>query len=100
MFATGVTANLLDRELGGVLRLGRVLFWTINTLSPDERRRHGVQRGPRTMTEAEDLWAWRDKHKWLKNEKTEADTWDPIQLFVMGENRWRGENERPIARTR
>jgi len=221
MFATGIAANLLDRELGGVLRLGRVLFWTINTLSPDERRRAGVKWGPKTVAEAEELWAWRDKHKWLwhlplleipesvmsgmyghfkrwlenhardhfcftdrhkdvnvpvlsatgwydqqigtikqftgmvkngmtpyarenqhlivgpwthttlelnrkvgevdfgpegmrnyyqiadawfgkwlKDEKTEADEWPPIQLFVMGANCWRGENEWPLGRTR
>lgn len=221
MFATGITANLLDRELGGVLRLGRVLFWTINTLSPDERRRSEVRWGPKTVAEAEELWAWRDKHKWLwhlplleipesvmygmyghfkrwlenhardhfrfadrhkdvnvpvlsatgwydqqigtikqftgmvkngmtpharenqhlivgpwthttlelnrklgevdfgpeamrnyyqiadawfgkwlKDEKTEADEWPPIQLFVMGDNCWRGENEWPLGRTR
>ena len=80
MFATGIAANLLDRELGGVLRLGRVLFWTINTLSPDERRRSGVRWGPKTVAGAEE--------------------WPPIQLFVMGANRWRGENEWPLARTR
>lgn len=220
MFATGIAASLLDRELGGVLRLGRVLFWTINTLSPDERRRAKVKWGSKTVEAAEELWAWRDKHKWLwhlplmeipetamygmsghfkrwlenhardhfhflerhkdvnmpvlsatgwydqqigtikqftgmvkngmsshardnqrlivgpwthttlelnrkvgevdfgpeaarnyyqiadawfgkwlKNKKTEVDEWPPIQLFVMGANRWRGENEWPLSRT-
>ena len=39
MLAGGIAANLLDRELGGVLRLGRVLDWTVNNLSVDAARR-------------------------------------------------------------
>jgi putative CocE/NonD family hydrolase len=36
---------------------------------------------------------------WLKGEPTGVDEWPPIQLFVMGANRWRGESEWPLART-
>ena len=34
-----ICANLLDREMSAVLRLGRVLWWSINTLAPDQRVR-------------------------------------------------------------
>ena len=36
---------------------------------------------------------------WLNDEETGIDEWPPYQIFVMGENRWRGESEWPIART-
>ena len=65
MLASGIAANLLDRELSGVLRLGRVLWWTINTLSPDQRRRAGIEDGPTTTGEADRLWLERDRSKWL-----------------------------------
>ena len=42
MFPSVIAANLLDRELGGVLRLGRVLDWTINSLAVDAGKRMGV----------------------------------------------------------
>ena len=41
MMPQAIAASLLDRELSGVLRLGRVLWWSINTLSPDQRVRAG-----------------------------------------------------------
>ena len=42
---------------------------------------------------------WFDR--WLKQDgASPAAEWPPIQLFVMGENRWRSENEWPLARTR
>ncbi len=65
MLPQGIAANLLDRELSGVLRLGRVLWWSINTLAPDERRRAGDTSGPHTTDEAERLWEERDRSKWL-----------------------------------
>ena len=37
--------------------------------------------------------------RWLKEETNEVDEWPPIQLFVMGANRWREESEWPLART-
>ena len=36
---------------------------------------------------------------WLKDEKNEVADWSPVQLFVMGANEWRSENEWPLART-
>ena len=65
MMPQGIAANLLDRELCGVLRLGRVLWWTINNLSVDTRRRLGDDSGPKTLEDAERLWRDRDRIKWL-----------------------------------
>ncbi|MCH8206864.1 MAG: CocE/NonD family hydrolase, partial [Chloroflexi bacterium] len=46
MIPSAIAANLLDREMSGVLRLGRVLWWSVNTLAPDARRRLGDGPGP------------------------------------------------------
>ena len=59
-----ICANLLDREMSAVLRLGRVLWWSINTLAPDQRVRHNAPTGPRTLDEAEELFLTRDRSKW------------------------------------
>ena len=60
-----IAANLLDREMSGVLRLGRVLWWTINTLAPDQRVRAKTARPTEDVSEAERLWTERDRGKWL-----------------------------------
>jgi putative CocE/NonD family hydrolase len=65
MIPSAIAANLLDREMSGVLRLGRVLWWSINTLAPDARRRLGDGPGPRTTEEADALYLERDRSKWL-----------------------------------
>jgi hypothetical protein len=36
---------------------------------------------------------------WLKGRETGVQDWPALYLFVMGENRWRGENEWPLKRT-
>ena len=36
---------------------------------------------------------------WLKGHETGVQDWPAYYLFVMGENRWRGENEWPLKRT-
>ncbi|HUT52352.1 MAG TPA: CocE/NonD family hydrolase [bacterium] len=36
---------------------------------------------------------------WLKGVNNGADTAAPLKIFVMGENKWRDENEWPLART-
>ena len=36
---------------------------------------------------------------WLKEKETGVEDWPPYSLFVMGENKWRGENEWPLKRT-
>ena len=65
MIPTAIAADLLDREMSGVLRLGRVLWWSINTLAPDVRRRFGDESGPVTTEEAGELYLDRDRSKWL-----------------------------------
>jgi len=65
MLASGIAANLLDRELSGVLRVGRVLDWTVNNLSVDTGRRLGDPWKARTPEEARRLWLERDRMKWL-----------------------------------
>ena len=37
---------------------------------------------------------------WLKGRETGVQDWPAYYLFVMGENRWRGESEWPLKRTR
>ncbi len=58
-----IAANLLDREMSGVLRLGRVLYWCVVDLSPERRRREGLP-APHTFREAERLWRF-VRGKWL-----------------------------------
>jgi uncharacterized protein len=41
---------------------------------------------------------WHDR--WLKGTRNGIDEGPPVRLFVMGENRWRDENEWPLARAR
>ncbi|MDA0748458.1 MAG: CocE/NonD family hydrolase, partial [bacterium] len=65
MLASGIAANLLDRELSGVLRLGRVLDWTVNNLSVDTALRLGDLWKAKTNSEAGRLWVDRDRNKWL-----------------------------------
>jgi hypothetical protein len=37
---------------------------------------------------------------WLRGQETGVQDWPAYLLFVMGENRWRGEHEWPLARTK
>jgi hypothetical protein len=37
---------------------------------------------------------------WLKGRETGVQDWPAYYLFIMGENRWRGESEWPLKRTR
>ncbi|MCE2458660.1 MAG: CocE/NonD family hydrolase [Dehalococcoidia bacterium] len=64
MMPSAIAADLLDRELSGVLRLGRALWWTMNTLAPDFRNRLGDSPGPVTVDEADRLYVERDRYKW------------------------------------
>jgi putative CocE/NonD family hydrolase len=41
---------------------------------------------------------WFDR--WLRGIKNGIDEQPPVELFVMGQNRWRSENEWPLARTK
>lgn len=36
---------------------------------------------------------------WLRDKDTEVEDWPAFRIFVMGENKWRGESEWPLART-
>ena len=65
MIPSAIAADLLDREMSGVLRLGRVLWWSVNTLAPDVRRRLNEESGPTTTEEVERLYLERDRSKWL-----------------------------------
>ncbi len=65
MIPSAIAASLLDREMSAVLRLGRVLWWSVNTLAPDVRMRLGDEPGPTTTDEAERLYLERDRSKWL-----------------------------------
>lgn len=65
MLAGGIAANLLDRELSGVLRLGRVMDWTVNNLSVDTARRAGHSWKAKSREDASRLWQERDRSKWL-----------------------------------
>ena len=64
MLPQGCVANLLDRELGGVPRLGRILSWTLS-LAPDVRRRDEERWGPKTREEVDHLWMEQERMKWL-----------------------------------
>jgi len=44
-------------------------------------------------------WQFRWFEYWLKGRETGVQDWPAYYLFVMGENRWRGENEWPLKRT-
>ena len=65
MFAQGIVANHLDRHMSGVIRLGRRMTWTINTISPDFARRLQTKGAPKSPEEADELWETRDRSKWL-----------------------------------
>ena len=55
--------------------------------------------GPEAIIELHQyLLRWFDY--WLKDIDTGVTDEPPVRLFVMGENRWRGEQEWPLARTR
>ena len=64
MIPAMITANLLDRELSGVLRLGRVLTWCATLLSIDTRNRFNLA-GNRLREDALRLFEEIDRSKWL-----------------------------------
>jgi uncharacterized protein len=37
---------------------------------------------------------------WLKDKETGVEDWPAYRIFVMGQNKWRNENEWPLARTK
>jgi putative CocE/NonD family hydrolase len=57
-----------------------------------------VDFGPTALIDLEGYQArWFDR--WLRQNENGIDTEPPVRIFVMGENRWRDENEWPLART-
>lgn len=54
--------------------------------------------GPEARRDIGDLQFQWFEH-WLKNRETGVQDWPAYQLFIMGENCWRGEQEWPLART-
>ncbi|MCC6819307.1 MAG: CocE/NonD family hydrolase, partial [Verrucomicrobia subdivision 3 bacterium] len=44
-------------------------------------------------------WQFKWFEYWLKGRETGVEDWPAYYLFVMGENRWRSENEWPLKRT-
>ena len=62
MLPQGCVANLLDRELSGVARLGRILSWTIS-FAADERRRDEERWGAKTTDDANQLWMESDRYR-------------------------------------
>jgi len=45
-------------------------------------------------------WQFKWFEYWLQGRETGVQDWPAYRLFVMGENRWRAENEWPLKRTR
>jgi len=59
----------------------------------------GVDFGPDAQIDMREIYLrWQDH--WLKGIDNGAEREPPVSLFVMGENRWRNEQEWPLARTR
>jgi len=67
--------------------------WGHTTLALDSELGE-MEFGPeakRNYYEIADAWF----SKWLKGETTEVDDWSPAQIFVMGKNEWRHEEQWP-----
>lgn len=59
----------------------------------------GMDFGPEAVLNGQKLYlAWHDHY--LKGIDNGMDKRPPIDLFIMGENQWRSENEWPLARTK
>lgn len=71
--------------------------WGHSTLG--QRRFDKIDFGPEARVDlvAEDI---RWFNHWLKGQPTGSDREPPVRIFVMGDNRWRGETEWPLSRAR
>lgn len=71
--------------------------WGHSTLG--KRRFDNIDFGPEAQVDlvAEDI-RWFDF--WLQGKTTGIDQEPPVRIFVMGDNRWRGEPEWPLSRAR
>lgn len=94
----GIRANARSERARRNQRL-IVGFWTHSPPGPDRTTVGDVDFGPEARI---DLGAIRDQwfDCWLREVGCAALESPPIRLFIMGENRWRYENEWPLARTR
>jgi putative CocE/NonD family hydrolase len=73
--------------------------WTHARPSRNSTRLGDVDFGPAAGLDSQDLMArWFDY--WLKDGNASAISGPPVRIFVMGENRWRDEQEWPLARAR
>jgi uncharacterized protein len=63
------------------------------------RQMGDIDFGPEALIDLDEIQVrWFDH--WLKGADNGADSGAKVRIFVMGENRWRSENEWPLARTR
>lgn len=70
-----------------------------NPMLPKSGPDRSIDFGPDATLEWKKIYLrWHDH--WLKGIDNGVDTEPPVKLFVMGENRWRYEQEWPLARTR
>lgn len=105
VFASGTIKNYAGIREKGATAQARdnqrlvVGWWTHSGPGPGRTTLGEVDFGPEA---AIDLGELRDQWMdcWLKDEQCEVLDGPPIRLFIMGENRWRGEYEWPLARTR
>ena len=92
--------GMVENDMTGRARQNQYLIvgpWT-HTLDQLASQIGQVDFGPeacRDYYQIADQWFSR----WLKDEENALADWPPIQLFVMGANQWRAENEWPLART-
>jgi putative CocE/NonD family hydrolase len=100
----GATANWSGMRRNGateVARRGQRLIlgpWEHGDPSESETKVGELEFGPSMTLDYYGLVIrWHDR--WLKGIRNGIDEGPPVRLFVMGENRWRDENEWPLART-
>jgi len=71
----------------------------VRRLNPATPADPGIDFGPEAEIELRKVYLrWHDR--WLKGIDNGVDRDPPVKIFVMGENRWRTEQEWPLARTR
>jgi len=99
----GTTENYVNLTTRGATADARQRQWLligpwghrVNT----SRRMGDVDFGPEALIDLDELQLrWFDH--WLKGDANGVESDPKVRIFVMGENRWRSENEWPIGRTR
>ena len=91
--ASGMTPETRSGQRLMVGPWNHILYWNPTSSAGD------VDFGPEAMIRINDIeQQWFDY--WLKGIDTGIKDQKPIQIFVMGENVWREENEWPLARTK